>query len=142
MRWPQARPIAGAVALAAALIVAGAVAARAQAPERSENRTISPPRIEIGGGFGGLVLPCLGGGALLFRSDLTIDMELQTPIPEQGAVPSFFVIVKRAGDWVDAEFISRAYAHPPFSARGAVLEICGGCEHGRLEIASLAVVRQ
>jgi hypothetical protein len=72
-----------------------------------------------------------------------LNLALQAPMPDlRAGVTELFLIIEHAGAWVEEDFTWRAYTHPPFSARGAVLDISGPSEQGRLEIASLALVRQ
>ncbi len=77
---------------------------------------------------------------------LTPYIELQAPAPNLHAGPPaelFIVVGDHQGAWVEEEFIPwSGSGPPPFSARGAVLNICGSCERGRLEIDWLTLARQ
>jgi hypothetical protein len=76
---------------------------------------------------------------------LSPNIALQAPAPNLAAGPPgslFLIVVDHHGAWAEEEFSQGGSGRQLFSARGAVLSICGYCERGRLEIDWLALVRQ
>jgi hypothetical protein len=76
---------------------------------------------------------------------LSPNIDLQAPAPNLNAGLArslFLIVVDHHGAWAEEEFTQYGNGGQLFSARGAVLTICGSCERGRLEIDWLALVRQ